>query len=123
MLTYYDKILITSTVILSVISLIIIRYYYTGKADEVLVQVNGKEVIRAKLDTDSIFSVDGVIGKSEIEIKDRRVRMVSSPCDKKICIQSCWINQPYETIVCIPNRIAISLVSNNDKDIIDGLTR
>jgi len=123
MFTSYDKILITSTVILSAISLIAIRYYYTGKADEVLIQVNGKEVIRAKLDTDSIFSVDGAIGKSEIEIKDRRVRMVSSPCDKKICIQSGWINQPYETIVCIPNRVTISLSSNNDKDMIDGVTR
>ena len=123
MLTLYDKILIASTVVLAIICLIVIRYYYAGKADEVLIQVNGKELIRAKLDSDSYFSVDGTIGKTEIEIKDRRVRIVSSPCDKKICVQKGWIDQSYETIVCIPNRVAISLVSSSSRDTIDGVTR
>ena len=81
MLTRGDKILISLLILLSALGFIFIRHY-TKEADIVLVEVNGQEVIRTKLSKDSRFSVDGHIGKTEIEISDNRVRIVYAPCNK-----------------------------------------
>lgn len=121
MFTRADKILISLLILLFVFGFIFIRHY-TKKANIVLVEVNGEEVMRTKLSKDRRFSVDGLIGKTEIEISNNRVRVVDSPCNKKLCVRSGWIWRPYETIVCLPNRVTISLISQSRSDI-DSVTR
>ena len=96
--------------------------YRTGGTDTVVVQVDGEEVIRASLADDRRFSVDGPLGRTEIEIKRKRVRVVDSPCSRKICVHTRWIDKPYQTIICIPNRVVIRLLSSDDNGKLDGIT-
>jgi hypothetical protein len=53
-------------------------------------------------------------GQAELEVKDRAVRLLEMPdslCPRKICSHIGWIRRPGETIVCLPNRLVIRLIS------------
>jgi len=58
----------------------------------------------------------------EIEVKDKRVRVINPPCKRKICAQTGWIDKPYQTIICVPNRVVIDLLGGEDDDELDGIT-
>jgi hypothetical protein len=122
MLTHYDKLLIAGLLAAALLCLGIVRYR-TGGTDTVVVQVDGEEVIRASLAEDQRFWVDGPLHRAEIEIKDKRVRVVDSPCEKKICVRTGWIHKPYQTIICVPNRVVIRLLGSDDDDELDGITK
>jgi hypothetical protein len=105
--------------------------YRAGTTDTVLVQSvagkmpalpDGEKVIRVSLAENQRFSVDGPLGRTEIEIRDGRVRVVNSPCSKKICVQTGWIDRPYQTIICVPNRVVVRLLASDDSNEIDGIT-
>jgi hypothetical protein len=121
MLTRYDIILIAGLLLVAVVGLGIIRYG-AGGTSEVVISVDGEETVRVPLSEDRRFSVDGPLGKTEIEIKDERVRVVDSPCKRKICVQSGWIDKPYQTIICVPNRVVINLQGSKDRHKLDGVT-
>ena len=121
MLTRGDKLLITGLIMAAVLGLIIIRYR-AGGTDAVVVKVDGRQAIRVSLAEDRHFSVEGPLGKTEIEIRDRRVRVVDSPCNRKICVHTGWIHKPYQTIICVPNRVVINLLGSGEGNKLDGIT-
>ena len=119
MFTRYDILLIVGLLAVALLALVVIRYR-AGEVDTAVAQVDGEEVIRLPLADDRRFSVEGLLGKTEIEIKDRRVRVTDSPCGRKTCVHTGWIYKSYQTIICMPNRVAIRLVGDGDK--LDGIT-
>ncbi len=121
MITRFDKLLIAGLLIIAILGLAHVKYR-SGGTDTVVVIVDGKEIIRMPLAEDQRFSVDGPLGQTEIEVKDKRVRVIDSPCKRKICVQTGWIDKSYRTIICIPNRVVINLLGGDDKDELDGIT-
>ncbi|MFW2439015.1 MAG: NusG domain II-containing protein [Arenicellales bacterium] len=65
------------------------------------------------------ITVAGDLGDSVIEIRDARVRMISSPCNGKICILGGWHQHNGDNIVCLPNKVGVSLISNQER--FDGI--
>jgi hypothetical protein len=120
-LTRCDIFLVIGLIAAALLCLGVVRYK-TGGTDVVAVQVDGEEVVRSSLTEDRRFSVDGPLGETEIEIKGKRVRVVDSPCRKKICVHTGWIDKSYQTIICVPNRVVIHLFSGSGKDKLDGIT-
>ncbi|MCX8084545.1 MAG: NusG domain II-containing protein [Calditerrivibrio sp.] len=57
----------------------------------------------------------------KMEIKDGKVRFLSSDCKDKICLQFGYIETCGESAVCVPNRVAI--VIECEKRDYDGVTR
>ena len=53
------------------------------------------------LSEDGVHSFEGPLGITEIEIRDGRARVVSSPCRNRICMDAGWSS----TLCCLPNRI------------------
>jgi len=104
------KDLLVLSIIFLIISLayIISSFHKTG-GDTVLIQVDGKDFLHLSLDEDRIVKVSGPLGVSIVEIKDGRVRMLSSPCPDKLCIKEGYIDKAGQVIICIPNRIVIKI--------------
>jgi hypothetical protein len=50
-------------------------------------------------------------GKMMIEIRQGRVRVLSSNCPQHICMHTGWIQYAGQTIVCVPNHILIEVKS------------
>lgn len=56
-----------------------------------------------------------------VEVKDNAIAMTDADCPDKICIQTGFISQPGQPIVCLPHKIIIEIKGSggvNDADII-----
>ena len=123
MFTRYDILLIVGLIVAALLGLSVVIFKAgTVAVDTVVVEVNGEEVIRAPLADDRQFSVEGPRGKTEMEIKDGRVRVIDSPCPRKTCVHTGWIHKSYQMIICMPNRVVIDLTGGSDNDELDGIT-
>ncbi|MFC1863610.1 NusG domain II-containing protein [Thermodesulfobacteriota bacterium] len=117
---------IVDTLIISVLiiaSVIFIPFLHSHSRDSVEVYKIDDVIARYPLDEDRIFSVVGVNGMLEVEIKEERVRVISSSCPHQICVDTGWISRAYEQIICAPNRVFISVKSDPGKEDIDAVSR
>lgn len=90
------------------------RFWGGGAAgDHIQVLVAGRPYQQEDLRRNGRLTIAGVIGPSEIEIRDGRVRFVSSPCRGKQCIHSGWLARDGDFAACLPNGIAVQVVGAN----------
>lgn len=113
-----DFLIFAVLIIISSVCILITKQTITGN-NNVYVEVDGKLSYVLSIDENRIISVKGIIGYTQIEIKNKMVRVIDSPCKNKDCIKQGWINKG--TIICLPNRVFIR-IGNEEKDIIDGIT-
>lgn len=73
------------------------------------ITAEGTEYAVIPLDEDRTINVPGPLGTTVVEIRDDRVRVPDSPCPNKVCVSQGWVERPGETIVCLPNRISITV--------------
>jgi hypothetical protein len=97
--------------------------FYTREAlsqgAEVVIEVSGKAVFTASLNTDREVLVEGLHGRSIVQIRNGKVRMKESRCNNHICMKQGWITRG--TIVCLPNSIVVIAGSSMKKDL-DAIT-
>ena len=79
------------------------------------IQMGNKNIGTFSLNQNITKVIDGPIGKTEIIIDSGKVRVSKSPCTKKYCINQGWINQLHQTIVCVPNKMSISIIGNQSE--------
>ena len=66
--------------------------------------------IQAPLNRNATYRVPGSLGISEVEVRDGRVRFVSSPCRGKQCVHSGWAQRGGEFVACLPNRVSFTVL-------------
>ena len=52
-----------------------------------------------------------------IELKNKQVKVHEITCKNRLCVKTGYISKPYEKIVCLPNKMVISITSYSDSDI------
>lgn len=80
----------------------------------VSIQVNGSEIKKVKLDSSSnglILPIETDYGYNVLEFTDSSVRSIEASCPDKIDVKQGYISNPGETIVCLPNRLLVEIVS------------
>ncbi|KUO76865.1 MAG: hypothetical protein APF77_21525 [Clostridia bacterium BRH_c25] len=111
-----DVILIASLLVLGFLSMFIISVMNTEDISKVaVIHIDNREVYKIPINNgngekrvDLEFS--GRTGY--LDIKDGAVKMEEMEieiCPQKICSETGWISKPYETIVCLPNKIVVSI--------------
>ncbi|HIX29976.1 MAG TPA: NusG domain II-containing protein [Candidatus Blautia stercoravium] len=50
------------------------------------------------------------------EIKDGKVKMTEASCPDHVCIRQGAIDAPGETVVCLPNKVVLEIVSKDGKE-------
>lgn len=71
---------------------------------------DGTELARLPLDTDCVYQIGDT---NTIEISGGQVKMIDADCPDKICIHTGKISQSGQTIVCLPNKVVISISGEN----------
>lgn len=104
------------------VSVAFIPYMGSQSHDTVVVYRGGDVIAEYRLDEDRVFHVDGLLGTLEIEIRDEKVRVNSSPCRHQICVNRGWISRSYEQIICAPNLVLLLIHSNSEEEEIDAVT-
>lgn len=93
-----------------------------GESAVVEVEVQGRRTLSLPRSESGFREVSGPLGLTRIEIREGRVRVVSSPCPLKICQRAGWIDSAGEIIVCLPNEVVVRLPGRADGDL-DALSR
>ena len=76
----------------------------------VVVIEEGNEVVGSyPLSEDRTIEVKGPLGDSKVVISKGEVYMADSPCANKICIDMGHISDKGDSIICLPNRVYITI--------------
>lgn len=70
------------------------------------------------LDEDTSITIAGYDnGSNALQIKDGYASIISADCPDKLCQKQKKIRYNGETLVCLPHRVIVSVISKEDKDI------
>lgn len=86
-----------------------------------VVTVDGEIVVRLPLDVDTQYTISENGHINVIEVSDGKVRMLDANCPDGTCIGQGWISDGAEVIVCLPNRVAVTLEGSSDDGRIDAV--
>ncbi|HOC06110.1 MAG: NusG domain II-containing protein [Bacillota bacterium] len=95
-------------------------FFHRSTQGTIVVEVDGKTTNTFPLfqeGRDEIIDVRGVNGTTKVQLQDGRVRVIESACPDKICVGTGWLRSSTGAIVCLPNRVVITIVDYQDKDI------
>jgi hypothetical protein len=67
-------------------------------------------------DAEETLTVPGPLGDTVVEIRDRRARVLSSPCQNQTCVAAGAIHSHGQWIACLPNRVLVSVESGAGED-------
>lgn len=71
--------------------------------------------------TREVHRIEGVQGHVDIAVAHRSVKIVAASCKYKTCMNMGAIDQPGQSLVCIPNQISVAIVGTNSLGV-DGVT-
>ena len=106
-LTIGDRILI-AVVTLAIGGLYCVEYS-KEQGSRVKIQSEGDTQIY-NMDEHAIRSLRGPKGMSELEVGSSGIRMRTSSCLFQKCVHRGWVQQQGDVIVCIPNRIVVTIL-------------
>ncbi|MBN2357519.1 NusG domain II-containing protein [candidate division KSB1 bacterium] len=121
LLTRTDKIILIACLFASLASFGV-RNWLQQEGTDAVVEVNGRLYARVSLLQPDRIRVTGMQGEVCIQVEDGALRVVSSTCRNKICMQRGWIRHAGDMIVCAPNRVIIRILptSGHPFDMITG---
>ena len=112
-----DLILIVA-ILLVAGSIYLCNTIFSKKGNEyVVVSVDGKEYGKYKLDTEQKISINNT---NTLVIKNGKVDMIEADCPDKLCVHQKPISMDNESIICLPNKVVVEIVSET-KNTIDSV--
>ena len=97
-------------------------YLFRGEGDSVTVSINGTVVATYPLSvdrTEEILTADG--GRNLLIIKDGKAYVESASCPDGICAAHKPIHREGESIVCLPNKVVITVQTADTADSLDAV--
>ena len=79
---------------------------------------DGQLVKKADMSVDAVYTVKNV----EIQVADRKIRVLKSDCPHQICAHTGWISSPAQTIVCVPNKVLVEIKNNGKGQELDAVS-
>ena len=64
------------------------------------------------------YTVEGALGDVVIEQKDDQVRVIDENSPNHICRQQGYIQESYEVLICLPNKVVIKIEKQDEIDTI-----
>lgn len=109
--TFADRMLLLVLGLLSFSSLILPLHFAPGK--EYVVEIDGQVKFAGKLGEPRHLDVKAPLGIVRLEIGERGIRVAASACPQQICVRQGWIRYAGQLIVCVPNKLIITVTGGN----------
>lgn len=95
------------------------------------VELDGEMIDEIPFDetSDERITVDFPAGSAEVEIVAGRVRVLEMPkdvCPLGICSSVGWVERTGDAVVCLPNRLVLTVVGGDGNEVwdsLDGVTK
>lgn len=110
-----DFILICTLVCIAVL-IIFCQYLNKEDGNQVVITVDGEVYEILNLTEDNEVKIETEDGHYNIlQIKDGKANMTESDCENQVCVNSATISNIGETIVCLPHRVIVKIVSSENQ--------
>ena len=115
-----DYLAVAATLLLAAVVFLAFLPRETGDTPMAEIYLDGTLVRRVSLDTSAEFSVTGDY-MNTVTVRDGKIAVTESDCPGGDCVHSGWIGTSGRSIVCLPNRMEIRIVSApSDVDFVVG---
>lgn len=113
-----DLILIGAILLVAVSFIFINKFFLQKPGNQVEVMVDGELYITLPLNVDTEMEIKGVLDSSNyLIIEDGYAKVVEATCPDKLCIDQKKIKYRGETIVCLPNKVIVQVVGEEEASI------
>ena len=110
-----DIIVIVLLLFLSILMTVFVKGFKSDQNGNYLrVELNGKEYGKYPLNKDKTFKIKVDNEYNIVDIKNGEVKMKEANCRDLICTRMPKIKKVGETIVCLPHRLILEIVSDDD---------
>ncbi len=124
-ITKWDKIIIVFLLLLSVLPVggIVLTKVDSQNKDTIIIKVDNKlekSISLQNQEESEIYKFNFNKNIGYIEVKDGKVRMLEMDrevCPDAICSYTGWIDKSYQSIVCLPNKIIVTIEGSKDEEI------
>jgi hypothetical protein len=103
-----DVILLSAILLCAAAIFGVSSFIFLGNGAQVVVRVDGEEYARLPLHKDDELLINGVNGTNLLIIKDGKAYINEASCPDLICVHTGYANE-LKSIVCLPNRVTISI--------------
>ena len=102
-----------------IVAAFVIEIFLTMKhGSTVIITVDGQEYGQYDLAEDQRIPVEtGNGGLNVVVIEDNEVYMQEASCPDKLCVKQGHISSDTQSIVCLPNRVVVSVSGGEDPEI------
>ena len=90
------------------------------KNSTALITVDGKEAKKIDLTKDQEFDINTQYGTNSILVKDGKIYMKDASCPDKLCVRHGKLQNKYDAIVCLPNKVIVEYKNGADVDAVSG---
>ncbi len=112
-----DKFVLYGLIVLVFILLIEYGFFQRRSDKVVVIRSDGKIVKELQIEKNVFFEVKSKEGHLFVEIRNGKVKVINSTCKDKLCEKEGWISNVGESIICLPNRISVSIIGKNGEKI------
>ena len=85
-------------------------FIYTGSGSQSSIRIKAEKTEwMFPQDAAEIIHIPGPLGNTVVEMRDRQVRVRSSPCDNQTCVAAGIIQKQGQWIACLPNKVLVSI--------------
>ena len=105
-------------VALIVIAALFLVLWFIPKPDggNVIISVNGEVYESVPLESSAEIVLENEYGKNTVVVKDGEVYVTDADCPDKLCKKN-RISKSGESIVCLPNRLSVTIEGGNKKEV------
>lgn len=102
-------------ILIIVIAIIAIAIVKQPKGIFVEISYNGEIIYRVPLNKDRIINIENT---GKVIIENNTVRLIKATCPDKLCEMQGCISKAGESIICLPNKLIITILGDSEWDII-----
>ena len=84
-----------------------------GAAPRAVVRKDGEIAAELPLDEDAVLRLEEG-GQNVLRVSGGAIRMEEADCPDGTCVRQGAIQSPGETIVCLPHRVTVTIVGNDE---------
>lgn len=94
-----------------------VTLFTSSNGKRVVVTVDKETVIDESLSKNQELLVPQTNGENTILIKNGQVTMKEADCPDQICVLHKAITKSGETIVCLPHKVVVEIISDEESDV------
>ncbi|MCD7826059.1 MAG: NusG domain II-containing protein [Clostridiaceae bacterium] len=118
-----DIILIASVLFIAILSFGLYLAAHSEPGAFVRVVVDGEEQAVLPLNEDTTYEIETDSGVNLLEISDGAARIKEADCPDKLCVHQKKIQKQGESLVCLPHKVIVSVISDEEEDGIDAIAQ